>query len=145
MLYIQPGLCDLLFGGVLLPAFYRHSAGLHPYLCLPPDAAEEDCIWSGQREDSARLYPTICGKEKINTMWCLCFIIVALKHNLNKSNNTSIVTAVFTCLICCTCRSTNGLTLSQLLRAWGGVNHRATTLYNLDSHVHIIYMPVFGR
>ena len=74
MLHLQPRLCDLLLSGVLLPAFFCHSAGLHSHLRLSQDEAEEDRLRPGQREDPARLYPAIGGE--IITLILIPFIFI---------------------------------------------------------------------
>lgn len=65
MLHIQPRLCHLLLRGFLLPAVHCHPVGLHPYLHLPQDEAEEDRLWPGQRESAARINSAFCGETII--------------------------------------------------------------------------------
>lgn len=65
VLHLQPWLCHLLLGGVLLPAVYCHSAGLHPHLRLPQDEAEEDHLWTSERESATRLNSTVSGETVI--------------------------------------------------------------------------------
>lgn len=63
MLHLQPRLCHLLLGGVLLPAVHHHPAGLHSHLHLPQDEAEEDRLWPGKRKSAAGLSSTIGGER----------------------------------------------------------------------------------
>lgn len=63
VLHLQPRLCHLLLGGVLLPAVHHHPAGLHSHLHLPQDEAEEDRLWPGQWKSAAGLSSTIGGEK----------------------------------------------------------------------------------
>lgn len=73
VLHLQPRLCYLFLGGVLLPAVYCHSAGLHSHLRLPQDEAEEDHLRPGQRKGAARLNSTLCGET-------LHFLVLAFHY-----------------------------------------------------------------
>lgn len=78
MLHLQPRLRDLLLGGVLLPAVYCHSAGLHPHLRLPQDEEEEDHLRPGQRKGAAGLNAAVCGETVILFLFpSISFVVMA--------------------------------------------------------------------